>query len=430
MVNYFSGKPPMGGASTRGSSGVPRIPPGRLSAPPGSSPPPGGRGGYLSGFSPGLYAASQYALSRAGYGYMALSRIDPAQSRRAAQRADAYLSQFLPSWYWTWDQDLVGWMTAGGSAGGDPYAPYRQGLTDAGFVRFCTGIQIGGRPWHKIGYAPAAQSFCNNNGNFGTPGALVGDDIPAGVSWVQFGSGLSNVPPPDPFMWVEERWDRPAGPSPAPIKYKVGFVLPLEGADGAPAPAEEIEQSVPLPSQARLGYGFVVSTIFQFSTRPQPGDSGQGSKTPDAPYRDAPPPPRTRERKWKLGKGGIVGDVFGAATEIQDAMDCAVKAIKSTAKTPRSAGHKRWLGAPAGKSKGVYNKSKYIAQNFDVGNPDMVMAFLTCMAQNEITDRIVGEVSSRAGKAFGNASGSPRGPTIKRPPPVPSDLLNSGQSWF
>lgn len=200
--------------------------------------------------------------------------------------------------------------------------------------------------------------------------------------------------------------DRPGG-------YPFGKTLrSLPMPVSAPAPSESVETGPSRSARSAFGWGFTQAINFKFPPK------GPPTKVTE-PYRDSPPPARTRERKWKLGKGGPVGDAFGKVTEAMDAVDCAVKAAKANGGPvhgfDKRTGHRRWRGQ---KSKGIYNKAKYIRDNFDVGNPAMVMDFLKCMVANEFTDRAIGGLSSKAGKAFGEASGSPRGVGIKRPPPI------------
>jgi hypothetical protein len=166
--------------------------------------------------------------------------------------------------------------------------------------------------------------------------------------------------------------------------------------------------------------GVLHSTDIKFSTQPDPtnGVPGDGKHTPTPPARGE------KEKKFQLGKAGIVGDTFGQITEILDFADCLVDAIKSTGvKVHANIGPSR--KNPLGKSwtynqyrspKGMQAKSDFIARNFDISNPAMIAASLRCMALQHLEDLGVGMLSSKAGRAFGQASGAARGVGIKRPP--------------
>jgi len=136
--------------------------------------------------------------------------------------------------------------------------------------------------------------------------------------------------------------------------------------------------------------------------------------------RPRPPPKGTRERKWKLGKGGAVGDIFGAVTEIEDFMNCM--AATTWAWKRYDAGGKKRHGVETKRIKpcaGIANpilKAACLAQYADYTDPQALVDLMKCVAMQNLTDMIVGKANSAAGKAFGQASGSPRGVGIKRGP--------------
>lgn len=270
-------------------------------------------------------------------------------------------------------------------------------------------------PSRKIGIIPGSPALgstaCSvstiNQANLGP-----GSSLPGGLTRLVLVQSSSASPWPNrngrPYFIASH----PASPASEPLtngKQTRTMPMPI----GIPEPFDFAETGVDYKTATPAGWGFTQAINFKFPPK------GPPTKVTE-PYRDSTPPPRTRERKWKLGKGGVAGDVFGALTELGDAMDCAVQAAKKhggpTHGFAKTTGHRRHRGQ---KSKGFFNKAKYIRDNFDVGNAGMVMDFLKCMAANEITDRAFGTLSSKAGKAFGEATGSPRGPGIKRAPPPP-----------
>lgn len=285
----------------------------------------------------------------------------------------------------------------------------------AGFTLTCD-INPANRPTEfqrKQGWAPGppAIGFTCDVSTSGRANLPPGANFPANattISLVQSGVAWPNTAG-RPY-WVAVR-NTGVADKPSPYEYgKTYRALPIPL--GVPAPSESVETGPQRSARSAFGWGFTQAINFKFPPK------GPPTKV-EEPYRDKPPAPRVKERKWRIGKGGPAGDAFGAATEVLDAMDCAVAAAKKHGGPvhgfAKTTGHRRWRGQ---KSKGVFNKVKYIRDNFDVGNPGMVMDFLKCMVANEFTDRAIGGLSSKAGRAFGEASGSPRGVGIKRPPPI------------
>lgn len=222
------------------------------------------------------------------------------------------------------------------------------------------------------------------------------------------------------FGWAAARWFPPTGQTadatlfqPVPAKTLLSSPVPgpfgnLNPFTSSPPPlGEEIEigfQDAPLAASFA---GAVASTAFRFPNGGPPTKTDEG-------YRDNPPETGVRERKFRLGKGGPIGDAFGAITEALDALDCAVKAAKAglKAKGKKPAGH----GRSRYHTKGVYNATKFVYNNFDVGDPHTIAEFIKCVALSNLSDLAIGKANSAAGKAFGKASGSPRGVGIKRAP--------------
>lgn len=222
---------------------------------------------------------------------------------------------------------------------------------------------------------------------------------------------------------LEVRWFPPTGQTadsslfqPVPARNMQALPDPATGAKSSSRNSPFPRTAPPLSEEVEIGYqdwtprpmrpGSTVATEFHMG----PPSSG---KT-DWPYRDGVPSPRTRERKWKLGKGGPIGDAFGALTEFSDALDCADKAIGKK--------HRK-MSLP--------KKSVWVANNFDVSDPHMVAQFIKCMALSNLSDIAIGKLSSAAGKAYGEATGAPRGPGIKRGPSLgPIKPTSDGGSWF
>lgn len=244
---------------------------------------------------------------------------------------------------------------------------------------------------------PVNGYFCNNGGAHAWNKDW-GATIPAGVTFAQ----LSQQNVRDPVL-RDARTFLLAGtttgqPSTAPIPFAPGQkVMPLPLSAPAPAAYKEVRHGG--VARRELSRGLQAATNFEFGHGAPPG--GGKSDTPHAP---APPPPGEKEKKFQLGKGGAVGDAFGFVTEVEDAADCLIDAIYNN---KPHAGHL---------TKSPFGKAQFIAKNFDLSNSQMVEDAISCMIKNEIGDKIIGKLNQAAGKAFGKASGAPRGPGIKRGP--------------
>lgn len=391
----FSGRPPLGGASYRGTSGVPPTSGGTVSAP---SAPMGRPGGFS--FPRGSTSARRWARALGawqktlqGYGgaYAALAQLDPAQSRRAFRRYDAYLGQFLPDWYYHWDEWQ--WWNQGAPSKPGSYPGLVNGV--GGWTVNCTGAPLYANKKMVIfptppGFGTGSPSPCGAGLNLLFSNCPVGTDIPVGTTRVVFSSGPQ--PWPATLAQIYERWFC-SPPAVAAVPYKVGTIVlpaPLHGWDPDPPVVSE-QVAVGRAQPFSVGVAIALSS------------DGTGNRTPVPPSNPGPPVPGSKERKFTLGKGGRAGDIFGAVTEMSDALTCAVSAIKSN-------------GGPKAPHMGFVKSAQFVAKHFDITNLGIVEDFMSCMVQNHVTDFAIGKLNSVASRQFGKVSGSARGVGVKRGP--------------
>lgn len=136
------------------------------------------------------------------------------------------------------------------------------------------------------------------------------------------------------------------------------------------------------------------------------GDRPAVRINPRAHHNRVPPGPGQPERKrWKLGKGGKLGDIYGGLTEIGDALDAIASALP------------KHLRAGYARQKGLHNKAGYLALH--LGAVDLRKAIEAVVA-DQVEDALIAAPNraiawaiGRAGKA-GYYAGA-RAPTLSRP---------------
>lgn len=355
---------------------------------PGRKPVP--RGPWTPGYQPPRSSPAGRALPRVDPGPL------PLPSRLGRMALQQVLQLVLNNWQLPWAQLKE-------------ETPGTYDLAGAGFSQGCSGVPSMSFPHHNIAVAGTAQFLlCApvESANFGhtNAGQYGQDDIPAGVANVAFPWGNTDTQ----FDGQNSEWWFRGSPTTQPVEVQGAqkrVVAPLPLSD--PEPAQETEQISGRRSARRSvsnepfndwGWNFQ-------SQRKDPPSGGRSfptgpsvSVSPVQPYRPGPPSKGTRERKWKLGKGGKAGDLFGALTEAADAFDCAYAA----------AGGK-------GSGGGLMNKVEFVANNFDVGNAGMVQSFVSCMIQSQLKDAIIGASSGLADKKRFEAYEALGIPVDKRP---------------
>lgn len=364
--------------------GAPRPRPRPYGMPPPPRGAPGGRAGFRGGFG-------------WAFGAAALANADPAASRKWARTANDYLAQFLP-----WDTGelfepaFTGWGYGKTRPLTDDY-PWDPGPE---WTKLCDIVPPGGENQRKVGIIPplTITTTCNVSGvaraNF-----PVGIIVPANATYmgmVASGAAWPNVNG-RPY-WT---WGRPASPNNRPVLWKVGrIVLPLN--DPFAFTETKMERVGPAPdpfvAEAGAGYGYVPpygvpasSVVFE------PG------KPPVTKPRDihlrVPPERREKEDKPVDDSGRSVKQVYGAITEVGDAMDCMQKSFK---KNPDPSHHKH---VPIPQRFDL--KVRRMISEAAAGNIDW-QQFVNCMAINNAQDAAVGGLNRAASRRLQNNPYSPR----------------------
>lgn len=325
----------------------------------------------------------------------ALYNADPASARRRAARANAFLSQLIP-----WDTgplDYTGWGYTVGKVV-DPDHPLGS-AAPPGWTLTCNTVPPVLETQRKMGInpgnVPVVGGVCNVSA-VNTANKQWGSDVPAGstrVDLVCSGAAWPNLNG-RPY-WTITHPVTPAAPAMQFGYAPRGVAMPLSD------PFPDLESAGDLAPPPRPPRSAPAAWSFEFGpVRPR-----GPSKTPhDKPPVREPPPKGTKEQKWKVGKGGPIGDAFGHVTEALDALDCAFKA---------AGGHGQ---------ASVQNKTAFVLEHFDITDPHTVAQMIKCMALNQVTDTLVGKANSSASKAWAKAhekmgvKGPPRGVGIKRAP--------------
>lgn len=253
-------------------------------------------------------------------------------------------------------------------------------------------FKVGINPGALIGTTNVSAQVCVVS-SANTANATQGITIPAGATYFQAVQSGQPMPNRNGRVWMRANFP---GGSVNPVPYAPGKTsAPIP--DGVPPPAEEREMSAPPSPEEAVGPapGAQPSTDWDFGT------GGPPTVTPGWHY-PVPPARGEREEKFKLGKGGIVGDIFGTITEIGDFVDCLYKATGATQK------------------RGIPQMTAYVAKHFDITNPQMVAAAIKCLILNHLEDMVIGKFGQVADKAFIDAmkklGGRPaRGVSLKRP---------------
>lgn len=388
----FSGKPPMGGTSYRGSSGVPPTSGGTVSSPPMGAPK--GSLGRPVPFGPGFWAHQiGKFLEKYGYryfrGYAMLQRVFSGLTRCRAQIANAYLEQYLPSWYyqpgwWNWE----GW-----SMQTSPSRPGGYDFAGAGFTLNCSITPSSIYAITKLGIFPsppgavaappnpcslAYQTFAANEDWGYSP-------IPAGTTNVQLVADAN--PMPARGGQIYQRWTRGTG-LPSPLPYKVGTIT-LPQPAGSPLedvwPQSQMDTLYGVSARGRVGL-----MAYQLASKDTTFTSGGGTTGPvDGTHNQLPPPRGTREKKAKADYGAI-GKAYGFVTEVQDFQDCLVKSIKAGA---RASG----VHLPGAPGRWSLQRSRWIVENSR--HVDME-TFVECVASQHVFDELQGAANRNIDRRF------------------------------
>lgn len=258
------------------------------------------------------------------------------------------------------------------------------------WTKTCDVVPPGLEVKRKMGFIPplTITTTCNVSG-VARANSPNGAAVPANATYA--GMICSTLDWPNTNGRPYWTWTRPALGSNKPVPYKVGRVaLPLNS-------PQDVRQMQPQPTgQARTmtsaRYITPSMDITVPSDRPPWKDPGGG-------HVNMPPPKGTSEEKPYDNTGRSVKDVYGALTEMKDFADCASK--NTTRKNRDGKTIHPCHGMP------LAQKLKCLAENAVRGNLD-VGGFLECVAQNELTDALIGKISRRTSRNFSRSPYNPR----------------------
>lgn len=338
------------------------------------------------------------------YGMAALANIDPSKSRSAARAANAAIAQWLP------------WQTGPLE---DPFAGWGVGIIDDSLVDF--PYQLDGswtitcnfdpavahpfEPIRKLGVTPAppgypaiASAFCDVS-SVGNSNFPWGSTIPGGsgasriIVLTQSSTAAAGNRNGRPYF----RATHPSSPAAAPIPYTPGKVI-LPVADPMTEVQMEAHPQGRTSNKVRLMTGYQTAAM----TVTIPG-RGPPTKNPDDVHNRVPPGPKEREEKPMDKTGRSVKEVYGAMTEIGDALDCMQKSMK------KGSGYKQFGNVkrvPVNQRLDL--KALRMAQAAASGQIDWGK-FVECMAVNDFKDRVIGGLGGGAARQLNRSPYAPKG---------------------
>lgn len=403
MVNYFQGPYTM----PKGASG--RVPPtsGGTIAPAGPGVPRGalGRGPYSTAerrFA-GQLGRFQKALQQYGGAYAALANLDPAESRRAARRADAFLTQYNGPWERSWWEQQWAKFNAVG-------VPPGYSFSEAGWTNALSCAPDGSRPYYTGGVYPPPSGWAAATPSIAScqfacqVNMAQGVTIPAGATSVWLSK--SNLPyPAGGGNRTYEKWTRGTASTQA-IPWSTGtVVLPEENPWEFPWPATQMETAYGPKVGAAVGlrpYQVPVAAALEVPSK------GPPNRPPNPPPHNRVPPKGEKEDKRKANYG-TAGWAYGMVTEFQDFLGCAMKSIHGAGRPPK--------GSPI-------KQSEWVAANWrkmDIGE------FIECAASQHVFDELQGAANRNIDRRFfesGYAANTGRGFNGGRPSGIATGPLD------
>lgn len=307
----------------------------------------------------------------------------------------------------------LGWGAWSGSPGSDPsrnlIIPNVTGNEATGWRKFAGGCQPEQKWWSDFNLVACGtpQTFnASHENQTGVSGVYrVFETTPA----LTVNPTLINV-----YANVAQ-YRTQVGASQAPNPYRKAIVAPGVAAfPFAQFPTTTGVMSHPIRPRLRVrpAYAFEALTITLPLTPPVvPPVVGVGTG-----YHVPPPDGARPRRKFRMGKGGVVGEAYGALTELKDLMDCMKKSINNKSsglhgKTGKGSGSTRVKYAPKPHGENPYDEFRYIVNNAERMDP---LAFVKCFAQKELGDQVIGRANRAAANAVVGTGYwvSPRGPSI------------------
>lgn len=123
---------------------------------------------------------------------------------------------------------------------------------------------------------------------------------------------------------------------------------------------------------------------------------------PEPYHKRVPPEPGMKEKKLKLGKGGLIGSVYGAVTEVVDALDAIGKALD-----PKVRGGYRQQKTVQDKIRYLLRNWRYIDHNAALGN----------IILDQVEDWFIGKSNQLANRTASHPYWrGMRGPNVSRMP--------------
>jgi len=380
-----------------------RVPPvsgsGQLSPPGGAMPPRGGlnfpaRGNPNAGWW-GAGSRAARDLSKYGGGYAALANLDPAATRHAARQLDAYLSQFMPDWYWGFQGDSDWFKTATTAEQQRPRYTF-----PAGWITNCQVLGnpakisgVGFNPY--TGHPPAVINTCSV-GTIGAQNAPYGTSVPPEAIQVQECESNNPFPSTDGFPFaIHTKVNGDLMPVFSPGTGVI--VLPMDDPFSYPQGQTQMQPSPEGRTSNRVVVGLRPYEVEAASVT-IPG-KGPPVKNPDDVHLNVPPGRGEREEKHIDNRGKSIGDVYGAFTEADDVAKCVLKSV----------GKKDW-GSLRKQGFNPYGKPQRAAMAAAAAVQGKVdwKAALTCVALNNAQDEVVGRLSRAGSRRLQHSEYSPR----------------------
>lgn len=216
--------------------------------------------------------------------------------------------------------------------------------------------------------------------------------LPAGGSSVSEVWGKTSNAPPNPQGYTINEWVAPAGFPGGVAPYAPGTVtLPIPNALGTSQMERVPSKEQSSPQRLKPYQSPAMSLTLQPGRPPR--------KNPHDVHNHVPPGKNEKEDK-PFDPGRSVKEVYGALTEVDDALDCMEKSLKDNKdKTHRK--HVPW-------NKRLDLRTLRAAQEAYSGNIDW-QKFVNCMRINNAKDALIGGISGTASRNLNQSPYAPRG---------------------
>lgn len=347
-----------------------------------------------------FHGASQEAMRRAGYGYMMLASMDPAQTQRASRRWDAFFTQFMPAWtYRDW------WFDEWGTVNGNGLPLYN---FNSQVSLFCTCFNQPCNPALPRTIPPGLGNNLTQHkikiGGDPTCGAslhtgvtqLYGTPIVAGVGTIIIGEqwGEPAFGPPSPFGHTIRTWIKTG----AAVTYTV---VPATRTQPLHWPMEQVQMQ-PLRDPDALPRTRVLKGYQSYAMSMTITGNGPPVNNPDDVHNELPPSRGEREEKHIDDTGRSIKQVYGGLTEIDDFNKCVLENLKGS-RTRQLSGTRR----DNFKASTPWARAKQALSEALDGNVNWPAA-LECMAIENLKDEAIGRTNRAASRRLQNSPYSPR----------------------